>query len=159
MRGGVRVAAQDGAGIVRAQAAASHAGLGSSVEVQARPAGAAIVIDAPQAAAVEVGSRPHTPPLGPLIAWVKARGAQGLLPASRLAGRRGAASARSVARALASREQGGALDVGAPVALARAIQHAIATRGTPPHWYARRSLPALRAALDAALRQALRDGP
>lgn len=28
------------------------------------------VVDAPHAAAVEVGSRPHTPPLDPLVAWV-----------------------------------------------------------------------------------------
>lgn len=37
-----------------------------------------IVADAPHAAAVERGSRPHWPPLAPLIDWVKLRGMQGL---------------------------------------------------------------------------------
>src|ERR1700723_2746681 len=37
-----------------------------------------IVLDAPHACAVEEGSRPHTPPLEPLIAWVKLRGMQGI---------------------------------------------------------------------------------
>lgn len=37
-----------------------------------------IVFDAPHAGAVEVGSRPHVPPLEPLIAWVTLRGIQGL---------------------------------------------------------------------------------
>jgi len=30
-----------------------------------------VVIDAPHAGIVEAGSRPHTPPLAPLIAWVR----------------------------------------------------------------------------------------
>lgn len=39
---------------------------------------ATVRADAPHAAAVEEGSRPHTPPLEPLIKWVKLRGMQGL---------------------------------------------------------------------------------
>ncbi len=41
--------------------------------------GAYVIADAPHAEAVEVGSRPHTPPLAPIIAWVRLRGIQGLL--------------------------------------------------------------------------------
>ena len=37
-----------------------------------------VVIDAPHAAAVEIGSRPHIPPLEPLVKWVKLRGMQAL---------------------------------------------------------------------------------
>jgi hypothetical protein len=39
--------------------------------------GAYVIADAPHAEAVEVGSRPHTPPLEPIIAWVRLRGIQG----------------------------------------------------------------------------------
>jgi hypothetical protein len=53
-------------------------------------------------------------------------------------------------------ESGGALDVDAPLRIARAIQHAIAKHGTKPHWYARSSLAAIRAALDAFVRAELR---
>src|SRR5258706_767286 len=41
--------------------------------------GTKIVVDAPHAAPVEVGSRPHWVPLEALIKWVKLRAAQGLL--------------------------------------------------------------------------------
>jgi hypothetical protein len=154
-------AAEVGAMAVRRGVPAPHGELADAVKPERRPAGAAIVVDAPFAAAVETGSRPHTPPLEPLIAWVKLRGAQGLLPSGR--GRRSAAaaahSARSVAGALAAMERGGALDVGAPVAIARAIQHAIATRGTRPHWFVRGALPAVRAAVGAAIKEALQRGP
>jgi hypothetical protein len=40
--------------------------------------GAQVIFDAPHAGAVENGSRPHTPPIGPLIAWVILRGVEGL---------------------------------------------------------------------------------
>lgn len=43
-----------------------------------------VTCDAPHAAAVENGSRPHTPPLAPLIAWVTLRGLQGLTSGGRV---------------------------------------------------------------------------
>jgi hypothetical protein len=38
--------------------------------------GTQVVIDAPHAAANNNGSRPHTPPLAPLVAYMRLRGAQ-----------------------------------------------------------------------------------
>ena len=40
--------------------------------------GALITSTAPYSAAVEEGSRPHMPPIAPLIEWVRLRGTQGL---------------------------------------------------------------------------------
>lgn len=37
-----------------------------------------VIADAPHSEAVENGSRPHTPPLEPLVRWVQLRGMQGL---------------------------------------------------------------------------------
>ncbi len=161
LRAAALPAAEGGAVAVRRGVPAPHGELAGSVKTEPRPTGAAIVVDAPQAAAVEVGSRPPTPPRGPLVAWVKLRGAQGLLspkggpPRSAHA----AHSAHSVAGALAAMEHGGALDVGAPMAIARAIQRQIAAHGTRPHWFVRSALPAVRAAVASAIREALHQGP
>lgn len=155
-------AARAGVGVVKGNVPVAFGELREGVKAEARPGGAAIVVDAPHAAPVETGSRPHMPPLAPLIAWVKLRGAQGLLTPrqiGRLPGRSTAAHAITVAAALGSMERGGALDIDAPVRIARAIQHAIAQRGTKPHWYARSSLSAIRAVLDAAIRKALSEAP
>lgn len=137
--------------------------LRESVKPEARAAGgAAIVVDAPHAAPVETGSRPHMPPLAPLLAWVKLRAAQGLLTPrqiGRLPGRSTAAHAVTVAAALRSMERGGALDVDAPLRIARAIQRAIGDHGTKPHWYARGSLPEIRRVLGSAIRRALAEAP
>ncbi|MGH7297810.1 MAG: hypothetical protein ACRELB_22920, partial [Polyangiaceae bacterium] len=136
--------------------------LREAVHAEERAQGAAIVVDAPHAAPVETGSRPHTPPLAPLVAWVKLRGAQGLLSErqiGRLPGSTTASHARSVAAGLAAMEKGGALDVNAPVRIARAIQQVIARRGTKPHWYARVALPDLRRILGVAIRDALAKAP
>ena len=159
LRAATLPAAEGGAVAVRRGVPAPHGELAGSVKTEPRPTGAAIVVDAPQAAAVEVGSRPHTPPLGPLVAWVKLRGAQGLLSPHGGTLRGAAHSARSVAGALAAMERSGALDVGAPMAIARAIQRQIAARGTRPHWFVRSALPAVRAAVAAAIREALHRGP
>lgn len=155
-------AAEAGVGIVKRRVPVAHGELRESVRAEARQRGAAIVVDAPHAAPVETGSRPHMPPLAPLLAWVRLRGAQGLLTprqVGRLPGMTTTESAHSVAAALRAMERGGSLDVDAPLRIARAIQHAIATRGTRPHWYARGSLPAVRAAVAAAMTEAFRNAP
>src|SRR4051812_27825637 len=62
--------------------------------------GTRVVVDAPHAAAVERGSRPHWMPLEPLLEWVKLRGFQGLASPkalARLPGRSTAEHATSVA--------------------------------------------------------------
>jgi hypothetical protein len=162
LRAAVEAAARTGVGIVKRRVPVAHGELREGVHAEERQNGAAIVIDAPHAAPVETGSRPHTPPLAPLVAWVKLRGAQGLLSTrqvGRLPGPSTAAHARSVASALRDMENGGALDVNAPIRIARAIQRAIRERGTKPHWYARGSLPEIRRVLGAAIKDALAHAP
>lgn len=107
-----------------------------------------IVTDAPHAAAVEVGSRPHWVPLEALVKWVKLRGMQGLTAQGRLRksfkslpGKTTAAHARSIASQLRSMQSGGSLDVEAPREIAKAIQIAIARHGTRPHHYMRDAIP------------------
>jgi hypothetical protein len=156
--GAIEATAKVGASIVKRRVPVALGELRESVHVQ----GSLIVIDAPHAAPVETGSRPHTPPLAPLVAWIKLRSAQGLLSTrqvGRLPGTTTTDHARSVAAALRGMERNGALDVDAPVRIARAIQQAIAKRGTKPHWYARSSLPAIRALLNTLIKDALVHGP
>lgn len=85
-----------------------------------------VVIDAPHVAAVELGSRPHTPPLQPLIDWVKRH--------RKSFGITGKATKRNkgTGRFEASPEI---------VAIARAIQAKIAREGTKPRYFVRGSLP------------------
>jgi hypothetical protein len=112
---------------------------------------ARVFTDAPHAAPVETGSRPHWPPLAPLVRWVKLRGMQGLTGRGglrtkfgRTAGTTTAGHAKGVAGTLRGMESGGALGLGAPVQVARAIQVAISKRGTKPHWYMRSAVPRCR---------------
>jgi hypothetical protein len=162
LRAAALVAARQGVSVVKRRVPVAHGELREAVHAEDRPQGAAVVVDAPHAAPVETGSRPHMPPLAPLVAWVKLRGAQGLLSGrqiGRLPGTTTASHARSVASALGAMEKSGALDVDAPIRIARAIQQAIARRGTKPHWYARSALPDLRRILAAAIRDALAKAP
>lgn len=157
--------------------------LADSVHAEDVGAGASnVVADAPHAAAVENGSRPHVVPLDALIAWVELRGLQGLTKsglvrrgrfpagsttrehaqsvASQLRGklgRRGAAAwrARAALGPLAARETG---TDPATVAIARAIQRAIAKRGTRPHRYMLAAVPEAMRNLDEFVREALQ-GP
>lgn len=125
-----------------------------------------IVADAPHAAPVETGSRPHWPPLAPLVKWVKLRGMQGLTTPKRQARLPGTTTklhAGTVAGAIKAHSvatgysdwSGGATSVSAPEAVARAIQAAIAKHGTKPHWYMRGAIPAVEAILDREIRQGL----
>lgn len=137
-----------------------------SLRVESKGGKVRIVADAPHAAPVETGSRPHWPPLAPLIAWVKLRGMQGQEHAG--SGKNSARRQRGTTTAEHSHEialvlnvlamqRGGSNDVDDPVAIARAIQHAIAMRGTKPHWYMRKALPEIRKFLDVEIRIALND--
>jgi hypothetical protein len=154
IRNAVKKAAHAGVPIVKRAVPVAFGELRETVHAEDTK----IVVDAPHAAPVEVGSRPHMPPLAPILRWIRLRGMQGLLSRrerGRLPGTTTRAHAESVAAALRGMEQNGALDISATVRLARAIQMAIAKHGTKPHWYARSSLPAIRAALDAFIREAL----
>lgn len=71
---GVRATAEDGLPVVRVAAPVAFEELRDSGHVVPRADGALILFDAPHAAAVEVGSRPHRPPVDPLIRWAELRG-------------------------------------------------------------------------------------
>jgi len=112
---------------------------------------ARVLCNAPHAAPLETGSRPHWPPLAPLVRWVKLRGMQGLTGRGNLrskfgniAGTTTAKHATNVAGSLKSLEMGGAAPISGPVQIARAIQVAISRRGTKPTWYMRSAVPRCR---------------
>lgn len=106
--------------------------LKSSMHVEGGIDAPRIVIDAPHAATVELGSRPHTPPLQPLIDWVKRhRGSFGI---------KGRGTQRNA--------KTGRFEVSAEiVAIARAIQQKIAREGTKPRFFVRGAIPKLVEAL------------
>lgn len=139
----------------------------------------ATVVDAPHAAAVEVGSRPHTPDIDALIRWVKLRGKQGLgsrAQIRRMSGPTTASQARLVASQLRAREvapnrkpkylANGGLNpnkfgrhtpVDAADEVARAIAALIEKVGTKPHWYVRDSLPDIQKILQQQMRADLKN--
>jgi hypothetical protein len=117
-----------------------------------RPTGAAIVATAPHSASVEVGSRPHMPPLAPILAWVILRGAQGLDAAPSAKG-----APAVIAGRIARRGNGTSTPVDAAERVARAIQHAIAKRGTRPTWFMRDSVAEVYTLFDAFMRSSLLD--
>lgn len=124
-----------------------------------------IIVDAPHGAAVNNGSRPHWAPIGPLIAWVKLRGMQGLATQrqiGRLPGTSTASAARGVAKMLEAHEHRGPAgysDVDAAEQVARMIQRSIAAKGTRPHHFIERALPQIYATLGEEIRKALSEPP
>lgn len=122
-----------------------------------------VVFDAPYACAIEVGSRPHMPPVEPIIKWVKLRGAQGLtgrkaqgtwLPSDHLTGSTSLAHASRVSRALQGYEHDGGMDINAPKRIAWAIATAIKKHGTKPQWFVRSALPQVHMIVDTCVREA-----
>jgi len=88
--------------------------------------GLKIVCDATYAIYVERGTRPHWPPIAPLIAWVQAKGSIGLS---------GNQDAKSIAYAIA---------------------HKISIEGTKPTWFMRNSIPLTMKWIGYEIRGALR---
>lgn len=74
----LRRAARETAKVVQMRVPRAFGELADSIHVEVGDKEARIIADAPHAGAVETGSRPHTPPLEPLIHWVELRGMQGL---------------------------------------------------------------------------------
>jgi hypothetical protein len=113
-------------------------------------------VEAPYAAAVEIGSRPHWVPLDPIIEWVKRIGTLGLTASGSVTGSKASLRqrSRSVARELKQRVRKGSLAVDAPIEIAKRIQLHIATSGTKPRWFVRESLPEILALLDKNLQKA-----
>lgn len=133
----LRGAALTGKAIVQENTPKASGELWDSVESRPKDNGAQIVVDAPHAVAVELGSMPHVPPLAPLIAWVKRRGMQGLDGRVRKADR---SQVRGVRASLKALERDGATPIDAPEQIARAIQAAIAKHGTKPTHFVEKSL-------------------
>ena len=150
----LRHTANTAARIIRANTPAVTHELRDSVHVEPLGRGLRVAIDAPYAAAVEFGSRPHWVPLDALIAWVKAKGAMGLSRTGRV--RKGAAIAGQLAEHVRSRA-GPHTPVDAPKQIARAIQAVIAREGTKPHWYVKKSMPEVETVLDREMVAALPD--
>lgn len=156
--------AKRGSRIVSRNAPIAFKELADGVYAEMGQASSRIVVSAPHAQPVEVGSRPHWAPLAPLIEWVKLRGMQGL-------GDRGGtrrfpkdistpkgfarAQAHFVARELKKLVQNGTSPVDAPEQIARAIQAAIAKGGTKPTFFVRKSLPAIGEATSDSLKTRL----
>lgn len=177
----VRGAASDGATYIRNETIPVAFGeLRSSVHVVGRGVDAAIVIDAPHAAAVENGSRPHWAPLVALIKWVKLRGMQGMAARAdqgkmflgrangrmvttrkgiaRLERMKGSTTkyhALSVSGQIDAASDKGVTPIDVAEQIARAIQIAIHAHGTKPQWYARRAIPFIRQRLEARLKATL----
>jgi len=122
-----------------------------------------IVADAPHAASVEKGARPHWPPLAPLIDWVKLRGMQGLdargrvNPHRRLTGSTTRYHAARIAGELHAMAQAGGQQIEDAELIARGIQRAIAAYGTKPHWFMRSAIPSVREILSEEVRRSLQD--
>ncbi|GEM_PF-1842331 len=160
----VKAARQGKAYIVKFTLPIAFRELEHSLRVESKGGKVRIVADAPHAAPVETGSRPHWPPLAPLIAWVKLRGMQGNQGAAkgkptRLRGTTTAEHSNEIALVLnvLAMQRGGSNDVDDPAAIARAIQIAISRRGTKPHRYMAKALPEIRRILDVEVRIALAD--
>ncbi len=144
--------------------------LRNSVQAYKRGANGNVVtaVDAPHAAAVEVGSLPHKPDFERLLAWVRLRGLQGLNPSGKSLKKRfpknsGFTTPRQalkISSLLKSLEVRGKRGVGrhspadAAVQVARAISDSIEKRGTPPHWFVRDSLHEIRTILDSEIKLA-----
>jgi hypothetical protein len=111
------------------------------------PTGGRIRSTAPYSAAVEVGSRPHVPPLAPLIAWVRLRGMQGL--AVKASGGVADGAAGHVADQIAARGDGTSTPVDAAKTVAILIQQKIKRYGTPPTWFMKNTWLQLPELLDA----------
>ena len=162
--GAANRAAQRVAWQIRRDMPVAHGELRDSVHVE----GSRVIVDAPHAAAVETGSRPHWAPLEPLIEWVQLRGFQSLLSSKsrmRLPGNTTQEHASRVGAAFAAVRRGGAVGVqtpftpiGAAYAIAKGIQLRIALAGTRPHWYVRKHLPAARTFLSIEVNRVLQSG-
>lgn len=144
----LRGAALFGKPIVQENTPKASGELWDSVGTVSTPNGAQIVVDAPHAVAVELGSMPHMVPLDALVRWVKQRGMQGLSGRVRRADR---SQVRGVRASLKALERDGATPVEAPEQIARAIQAAIAKHGTKPQHYVEKSLKPIDQVVQAQL--------
>lgn len=120
----------------------------SIVEINT-PDGGTVRAAAAHAMAVEVGSRPHMPPVDAIEAWVKLRGMQGLTekhPTGAMHAMRNAIRAHSTRRVT---------PIDAPRRIAWAIAMRIKAEGTKPTYFMRETAESLGPVLDAFVTEEL----
>lgn len=122
---GLHRAVERAADEVRANAPEASGMLRDSIHV----VGLRIVCDAPHAIYVERGTRPHWPPIAPILAWVELKGFVGISASGK------PQTAESIAHAIA---------------------HKISVEGTKPTWFMRRSIPLTMKWIGVEIRGALR---
>jgi hypothetical protein len=142
-RKAILATAHFGAEVIARNAPVDRGAIKASVHVERDGDTVRITLDAPHAGVLELGSRPHTPPLEPLIAWVKRHRASFGIEG------KGTTRNKDTGRFEASP---------AVVAAARAIQRKIAREGTRPRYFVKHSLPAITAQLGVELARARAEG-
>lgn len=150
-----RAAARQGVAIMRSNVPVAFSELRDSI----RARGNDIVADAPHAMAVNNGSRPHMPPIAPLIKWVKLRGMQGLAREKsrrRLPGPSTFESATTIAGMIASMGKNGATPIDAAERIAWAIAINISKHGTKPHHFIEKTGPKIVEIFDIELKKAFK---
>lgn len=166
--------AAEGRVVVEANAPEAFGDLKEGVASEVTSTGYRIISTAPHSAAVEVGSRPHTPPFAPIYAWVKLRGFQGIQStvARNLRGAKiGRIKRHRAATFVASRIREQGIDhidgdtgkrtrnaetpADAAKKVAWMIIGKIRREGTKPTWFVRRSLHTVKVILNSRIRAAL----
>ena len=125
LNAGLRRAVASAVAEVKANAPEASGALKDSIHA----VGLKIVCDAPYAIFVEKGTRPHWPPIAPILAWVQRKGFMSYSASGK------PQSAESIAYAIA---------------------HKISIEGTKPTWFMRRSIPATMKFIGYEIRGALR---
>lgn len=116
------------------------------------PRGAAILSTAPHSVPAEIGSRPHMPPIEPILKWVRLRGAQGVAVGEGATGHPG-----RVARMIRARGTETSTPVDAAERVAWAIALAIKKHGTKPSWFMKQTVPEVQKLLDGLVKTLFRE--
>lgn len=127
--------------------------LREGIEVQGEGRSVKIVSTAPYSAAVEVGSRPHWPPIEPILAWVQLRGTQALDTKASGGAPRGTPD--RVSKSIAAQGTDHSTPVDAALVVARAICAGIAAHGTAPTHFMLSTVPDVVKILDAYVKSNL----
>lgn len=152
-------AARRSARAIAANAPKAFGELRDSIEVKVEGDNVAIEVNAPHAAAVEAGSRPHWIPLDDIIEWVRLRANQNWHHGKSTPYERGSTTEKHIrsirAMVKAERKASGGSREDAIISVAKAIQYAISRAGTKPHWYVKGALPAVAEVLADEIEQEL----
>lgn len=157
------VAHEDAVAIIGEHVPVAFGELKRSIEGEGAGSEVSTVVDAPHAAAVEVGSRPHTPDIESLTEWVRLRIGQGVTPQGTVREKyprswgpttpRQATAAANEALRLSKQNGGKPHDQAEEIA--RRIAKHIMVAGTEPHWYVRNSMEEIGKAIGNNLRKYL----